>query len=250
MKFILVGNWKNYPSSLEEANILLNALSKQGKLFKKLSTCIAPPAPYMGVLSKKIKSFASLCSQDIFALSGTHTGFITTDILKNFGVKATIIGHSERRKLGETNKDVSEKIKNALQMGIVPIVCVGEEVHDAEGKYFEALNEQIGASLEGVKKNEAKKLVMAYEPVWAIGKRAKDAMQPEELSQMVIFIKKVLTEMFGRESADKMSVIYGGSAEPGNVRDLIAGTGVKGFLVGHASLNAKNFIQIAKALTE
>ncbi len=250
MKFILVGNWKNHPSSIEEANILLNALSKQGKLFKKLSTCIAPPAPYIGVLSKKVKSFALLCSQDIFALDGTHTGAITTDILKNFGVKASIVGHSERRKLGETNKDVREKVKNAFQMGIVPIVCVGEDVHDVEGHYFKTLNEEIRASLEGVKKNEAKRLIVAYEPIWAIGKKAKDAMQPEELTQMVIFIRKVLTEMFGRESADKIPIIYGGSVEPDNVRDLVIGTGVRGLLVGHASLSAKNFVEIAKSLTK
>jgi len=250
MKLILAGNWKNYPESPEEAINLLSALARRAKIFKKLSTFIIPPAVYLGSAAKKIKSFAYLGSQDVF-FSGdsTVTGAVTADMLRNLGAKAVIIGHSERRRLGETNQVVSEKVKTALKSGLIPIVCVGEEVHDSEGNYFELLNEQIRSSLEGVRrKDDAHKIIVAYEPVWAIGRRAKEAMQPTELSQMVIYIKKVLTEVFGRDSAGRMPILYGGSVEPSNAKDLVTSTGIKGFLVGHASLEAKSFGEIAQAL--
>lgn len=250
-KLILVGNWKNHPGSLREVLILLNGLSKRAKLFKKISTFIAPPLPFMETVSKKAKKLGQLASQDIFfAPDGTYTGVVTPDILKSFGIKLSIIGHSERRTLGETNQVVAQKVKTALRAGIVPLICIGEENHDAEGSYFEILNEQIRASLEGVRrKDDAQRLVIAYEPIWAIGKRAKDAMEPHELSQMVIFIKKVLTEIFGRESADKIPVLYGGSVDANNAEALLKDTGIRGFLVGRASLEAKSFASIAEALT-
>ena len=124
---------------------------------------------------------------------------------------------------------------------------MGEDLHDEEGKYFEVLNSQIRESLDGLKRSDIKKIVVAYEPLWAIGKSAKDAMQPNDLLQMVVYIRKVLTEMFGRAGADQVAIIYGGSVEPGNAKELLK-SGVQGFLVGHASLNAKSFIEIAKAI--
>lgn len=252
MKLILVGNWKNNPSSLREAGNLLTGLGKKARLFKKLSVFIAPPLPYLESVTKKSKNFAALASQDIFfSPDGTHTGVVTPDILKSFGVKLSIIGHSERRKLGETNQVIAQKVKTALRSGIIPLICIGEETHDAEGNYFEFLSEEIKASLEGVRrKDDAQRLVIAYEPIWAIGKRGKDAMEPAELSQVVIFIKKVLTEIFGRESAEKIPVLYGGSVEPSNAKNLIKETGIRGFLVGRSSLTTKGFAEIAEALTK
>lgn len=251
MKLILIANWKNHPSSLREADRLVTAFSKRKKLFKKVSAYIAPPLPYIDLVARKAKSFSTLAAQDIFfTADGTHTGVVTPDILKSFGVKLCIIGHSERRKLGETNQVVAEKVKTALKAGITPLICIGEEVHDVEGNYFEFLSEQIRASLEGIRrKDDAQRLVIAYEPIWAIGKKGKDAMEASDLSQMVIFIKKTLTEIFGRESADKIPVIYGGSVEPINAKSLMKETGVRGFLVGHASLDAKSFVSIVESVS-
>lgn len=253
MKAILVANWKNHPSSLLEANKLLSTLGKRATLYKKLSTYIAPPAAYFETVSKRAKRFGALASQDIFFSPGnvTYTGVITPDILKSFGVKLAIIGHSERRNLGETNQVVAEKVQTALVAGISPLICIGEEVHDAEGNYFGFLEGQIRASLEGVKrKDDAVRLVIAYEPIWAIGKKAKDAMSSAELSQMVIFIKKVLSEIFGREAALRIPILYGGSVEASNAKSLLAETGARGLLVGRASLEAKSFNAIAEALTK
>lgn len=248
MKYILAANWKSHPSSKDEAKRLLVGLSKNSDKFRKLHTIIAPPNTFLELVGSKIKSMGILASQDISLLSkGTYTGETTVEMLKGQGVTASIIGHSERRKLGETNSLISKKANQALKEGIAPIVCVGEDVHDTEGNYFEVLNAQIRGSLEGLKKTDAKKLVVAYEPLWAIGKSAKDAMQPNDLAQMIVYIRKVLTEMFGRASADQVAIIYGGSVEPGNAKELL-GSGAQGFLVGHASLSAKSFVEIAKAM--
>ena len=248
-KPILVANWKNHPDSIQRVTSLLNNLSKSSLTYKKVSTFIAPPYTYFESVSKKVKSFASLASQDIFFLiEGSHTGAITPDILKSFGVRLAIIGHSERRALGETNKIASDKIKSAFQSGVTPLLCVGEIERDNEGEHFEFVREQLRLSLDGVRRKEdAKRLMIAYEPVWAIGKKAKDAMKPQEISEMVIFIKKVLTDIFGRELAEHVPVLYGGSVESANASALME-SGVNGFLVGHASLDAKEFKAIAQAL--
>ncbi|MES2213966.1 MAG: triose-phosphate isomerase family protein [Patescibacteria group bacterium] len=249
MKPILVANWKNHPDSLARAATIVTGLSKKAATYKKLATYIAPPLPYFETVGKKIKGFGNLASQDIFfAAEGTYTGAVTPDILKSFGVKLSIIGHSERRALGETNEVAADKIKCALRSGVTPLLCVGEKDRDPEGEHFEFIREELRLSLEGVRrKDDAGKLIIAYEPVWAIGKRSKEAMQPTDLAQMVIFIKKVLTDIFGRESAETIPILYGGSVEGDNARALLE-TGINGFLIGHASLDPKMFSDIALAL--
>lgn len=250
-KPILVANWKNHPDSPAKMTALLSGLSKKPSVFKNIATFIAPPLTYFESVSKKIKNFASLAAQDIFfAPDGTYTGAVTPDILKSFGVKLAIIGHSERRALGETNEVVLDKIKSAFRTGITPLLCIGERVRNAEGEQFEFIEEELKMSLEGIRrKDDAERLIVAYEPIWAIGKKAADAITPDDLSQMVIFIKKVLTDIFGRESAEKIPILYGGSVEPENARALMD-TGVRGFLVGHASLDPKQFATIAESLNK
>src|SRR6185312_12507826 len=194
------------------------------------------------------KTYASLAVQDISpAQNGTHTGMLTPDILKSFGTKLAIIGHSERRALGETDALVSEKVSVALKSGIVPLVCVGEAVRDHEGNYFEFVSEQLKHSLASVTRAaDAQKIIVAYEPIWAIGKKATGVVEPADLSQMIIFIKKVLTEMFDRKTAEKIAILYGGSVDAQNA-PVLAATGTRGFLVGRASLDAKAFAGIAEA---
>lgn len=246
-KPILVANWKNYPNSLPEAKTLLKELSKKKALLNKATLFIAPPAPYMELVAN---SFAKLASQDLFPIEkGAHTGTVSLEMLKSFGVRLTILGHSERRALGETSTEVAVKVRAALKAGITPLVCVGELVKDAEGEHFEFLREEIKSSLHGVNKKNVEKIILAYEPVWAIGKSAKEAIDPGELSQTTLFIRKVLSDLFGRKAAESVSILYGGSVEPKNVSALM-NTGVRGMLVGHASLNAKSFLGIAEAIFE
>ncbi len=247
-KPILVANWKNRPDSLGKANEILKGFSKKSDVYKKLNTFIAPPLAYFESVSKKTKTFSKLASQDISIGKKTTTGAVEVDILQGFGVRLSIIGHSDRRALGETNEEVTEKIKVALKAGITPLVCVGENERDREGEFLEFIRHQIRLSLGGIKKKEnATKLVVAYEPVWAIDKGAKYAMAPEDLAQMIIFIRKVLTDIYDRKTADKIPILYGGSVEKSGVEGLVR-TGINGFLVGQASLDPENFGKIAQAL--
>jgi triosephosphate isomerase (TIM) len=249
-KTILIANWKNRPGSLPEAASLLKELSKKKALYKKANLFIAPPYTYFGEAAKSVKGYASLASQDLFPIEkGSYTGHISPEILKSFGVKLAILGHSERRSLGESSAQVSDKARASLKAGIIPLVCVGEEVRDSEGEHFEFLRDQVKSSLAGLKKSDAEKLVLAYEPVWAIGEKAKGAIDPADLSLTIIFIRKVLTEIFGRAAAEKVLVLYGGSVDPENAKMLMKGSGVRGFLIGRSSLSGKSLEAIALSLT-
>ncbi len=249
-KAILVANWKNYPNSLPEAQSLIKDLAKQKLLYKKLALFIAPPLTYLDLVAKSGKSFSTLASQDLSTLEkGTQTGTVTPEILKSFGVRLAILGHSERRAQGESSVDVSLKIKTALKAGITPLVCVGETARDNEGEHFEFLRDQLKTTLATLGKKEAGKILLTYEPVWAIGKSAKQAIDPVELSQTIIFIRKVLSDLFGRDMAESIPLLYGGSVEVANAKTLMKDSGVRGFLVGHESLKPKHFKEIALALT-
>jgi triosephosphate isomerase len=249
-KPILVANWKNNPKSAAEAADILTGLSRKSALYKKLALHIAPPYTYFESVSKRAMKFASLASQDIFfSTEGSHTGSVTADILKSFGVRLSIVGHSERRALGETSEVVATKVRTAFASGIVPLVCIGESERDEAGDHLQVIQDQLKFSLEGIRRKEdAEKLIIAYEPVWAIGKRAAEAITSTDLAEMVIFIKKALTDIFGREAADAIPVLYGGSVDATNAESLYRETGIRGFLVGRASLDPKQFSEIAKTL--
>ncbi len=248
VKPILVANWKNYPNSLEEVRDLLRDISKNPTQFKKVNLFIAPPFVYLEQVVDKIKKFGSLAVQDVpLMFEGTYTGELSMHILKSFGVRLSIVGHSERRKLGETNEVINHKIKNILRAGMIPLLCVGEKEKDLHGEHFEFVREQIVACLYKIKKEDVSKIIIAYEPVWTIGKRAKDAMERENIEQMVIYIKKILTDQYSREIAEKIKILYGGSVEPTNAESIF-GSGVNGFLIGHSSIDAGFFNKIVKML--
>ncbi|MCR4279404.1 MAG: triose-phosphate isomerase [Candidatus Zambryskibacteria bacterium] len=250
-KPILVANWKNHPSSQDEVHALLKDLIRKKLLYKRLSVFIAPPLAYLESVADRAGKFAQLAAQDITELpKGTYTGVVTNDILKSFGVKLAIVGHSERRALGESSLVVSEKVKAALKSGIAPLVCVGEKTRDTDGEHFEFLRMQIKESLAGLSKQSVTSVLIAYEPSWAIGKSAKDAMPAGELAQSVIFIKKVLTDLYGRKVAESIPILYGGSVDPSNAGEIMREGGVKGLLVGRASLKAKSFEEIALSLLQ
>lgn len=250
-KLILVANWKNHPSSLSEARFLLKNLSKKRLLYKKLALFIAPPLPYMEEAATRTSGFAQLACQNIFKYEkATFTGEVGVDILKSFGVRLAILGHSEQRALGETAEMVKEKVKLALKANISPLICFGEKERDTDGEHFELLRQELKLIVGNLSKREASKIALAYEPAWAIGKSAKDALDPTELMQTVIFVRKILTDFFGRRVAESVPILYGGSVEPANAPLLMKAGGVRGFLVGHASLSGKSFEGIAKAVLE
>ncbi len=248
-KPILVANWKNYPGSLVEARAILNGLVKKKAIYKKLNLFVAPPAVYLGAVAERVQGWGSVAVENLSSQEkGTHTGEVTPEILKSFGVRLAILGHSEQRALGETASSVAEKAKIALKSGFIPLICFGEQVRDAEGEYFEFLRQELKTLLKEVKKGDAHKIVLAYEPIWAIGSKSTGPIDPTELAQTILYIKKILSDLYGRKVAETIAVLYGGSVDETNAGILIRNSGVRGFLVGRASLDPKKFESIASAI--
>jgi triosephosphate isomerase len=245
-KKIICGNWKMNPLSLKEAEKLFNDIIKNVSTVRKTEIVVCPPFLYLEKL-KKVSKKIILGVQDAFPGDvGAFTGEVSAEMLYNLGVRYVILGHSERRALGENNKDINKKIKSSLAVGLRPILCVGETVRDENHDYFNLIKTQLEVCLEGVSRNRAAKIIIAYEPIWAISttKDRKDAT-PEDSREMAIFIRKILFDKFGSE-AGRIKILYGGSVSEKNSEDFLENGGVDGLLVGRASLDAKKFSQIVK----
>ena len=249
-KKIIVGNWKMNPLTLKEAEKLFSGVAKGissvKKTARKTEVVICPPFLYLEKL-RKISKKIFLGAQDaFFGDIGAFTGEVSGEMLYNIGVRYVILGHSERRVLGENNSDVNKKIKASLAAGLVPILCVGENVRDESHSYFNFVKTQLEECLLSVSKTIISKIIIAYEPIWAISStpNRKDATSADSL-EMAIFIRKVLSDKFGKE-AIQMRIIYGGSVNEKNAEDFLKNGGVDGLLVGRASLDAKKFIEIIK----
>ncbi len=246
-KKIIIGNWKMNPLTLKEAEKLFLDVAKSVSKIKKTTIVICPPFIYLEKL-KKISKKVSLGAQDAFwGDIGAYTGEISPDMLYNIGARYVILGHSERRSLGETNSDVNKKLKAALSSGLIPIVCVGERERDDNHEYFNIVKEQILECLNKIPRNLISKIIIAYEPIWAISSTAnrRDATSADSL-EMTIFIRKVLSDISSPEIAADTHVIYGGSVNDRDAEDFLQNGGVDGVLVGNASLNSKKFIEIIK----
>ena len=149
--------------------------------------------------------------------------------------------------MGESNELVHAQLTQAASMGLTAILCVGEKERDPSGAYFGVIEEQLSSAFKSAKKTEMLKIVIAYEPVWAIGKTAAEAMKPADVREMSIFIKKTLADIFERKAALKVPILYGGSVESENACALITEGDVNGFLVGHASAALNSFVEILKS---
>jgi triosephosphate isomerase len=159
-----------------------------------------------------------------------------------------IIGHSERRAAGDTDLIIAEKLAHALTHGLTPILCVGESERDGEGRYLATVREQITLAIKSLEPKERAKVIVAYEPIWAIGKSAQQAIAPNDLAEMALYIRKVMAELLPGKSSRRSLVLYGGSVEVSNVRDLAASSRVDGFLIGRASVDSVGFTSLIKQL--
>ncbi|MDD5050306.1 MAG: triose-phosphate isomerase [Candidatus Pacebacteria bacterium] len=245
MKKIVIGNWKMNPATLLEARKIFSKVKKTASSCKKVHTVICPPFLYLSDLaSKSSKESLALGAQDTSSLEsvGSYTGFLSPLMVKNIGAQYVIIGHSERRREGETDEMINKKILASLSIGLKVIFCVGEKERGHDGHFLEFVKQQIHLGLQGVSKKSLQNVLIAYEPVWAIG--AENAILPRDLHQMKIYIRKVLSEFFGPSAVVKVPVIYGGTVNPENVELLLLAGEVDGFLVGRASLNPKDFSAI------
>ena len=177
---------------------------------------------------------------------GAFTGELSGAMLKKAGCKYVIIGHSERRAyFGETNESVNKKVKAALREGLIPIVCVGEKLEEREsGKAFDVVSEHVEKGLQALSESEAVGIVIAYEPVWAIGTgKTASAAQAEEIHK---FIRELLAKKYGKNTSESIRIQYGGSVKPDNIESLIKEPDIDGALVGGASLDETSFVGIAK----
>ena len=246
---IIVANWKAYVEDLEKAKKLL-AVAKRVGTAKGVQVVLAPPSPYLGLLAAKVHSAVSFAGQDVSVTTGgAQTGESTAQILQAAGATHVIIGHSERRAAGETDEVIAEKIGHALAHNLIPILCVGEHERDDDGRYLSFVRAQITIALEKLSPKERTKVILAYEPIWAIGKTAAEALPAHDLSEMVLYLRKVLAELLPGKSSFHSTVLYGGSVEPENARGLAGGSGVDGFLVGHASVDPVLFASLVKTLS-
>lgn len=243
-KKIVIGNWKMNPVSAKEALRVFGGIQKSALKIKQTEVVICAPFIYLEKL-KKISRKVKLGAQNAYpGDTGAVTGEVSVSMLSGLAVKYAILGHSERRALGETNADVNKKIKSVLVKGIMPILCVGEASRDPEHSYLGFVKTQIEECLDGVSKSILNKVVIAYEPIWAIGKSAERPATPAEYLEMSIFIRKVLNDKFGAKSIDGMRIIYGGSTNPENALSFLIDGKADGFLVGRDSLDPVKFASI------
>ncbi len=244
-KILVIANWKMNPESLEKAKKIFLETKKITKILKNTKVIVCPPYIYLNDLEKLVDKSVILGAQDVFwEKTGSFTGEIGTRMLK--GESYVIIGHSERRELGENDEMIAKKIISSIKAGLRPILCVGEKERDEHGNYLHFLRAQIINSLGKLQKRYLNKLVIAYEPIWAIGKTEDKAMKSADIHETTLFIKKVLVEIYKKDSVIKVPILYGGSVSYKNANDIITSGEVQGLLVGHESLNPKKFGELLK----
>jgi triosephosphate isomerase len=248
-KRLVVGNWKMYIQKPDEAHSYALALRRRVRGLSGVDVWIAPPTPLIDDVARVLESSpVRVGAQKVtHHTDPKHTGSVSAAMLKGVGASFVIIGHSEYRAAAGTNLKIRAQLERTIEAGLAPILCIGEEERGRDGEHFSVIEEQLTSALKDVPKNLLKKLVVAYEPVWAIGKHAEDAMKPAELQEMTIFIRKMLADLLDRAKALKIPILYGGSVEGENAGPLLKEGGVNGFLVGRASTTVDNFLAIISA---
>lgn len=250
-KQIAAANWKMNLTFGEAKELLEKILSSDFSLQENQQVIIAVPAPYLQIAAEMTegKEGISISAENIYPKKdGAYTGETSVDMLLSLGVKHTIIGHSERREyFNETNEFLKQKVDFCLQNAVTPIFCCGEalEVRE-ENKQNEFVAKQIEESLFHLNSNELKRVVIAYEPIWAIGTgKTATSQQAQEIQQ---YIRQLIAEKYDQETADAISILYGGSVKAANAEELFSQPDIDGGLVGGASLVAEEFVAIIKAL--
>ena len=244
---IVAGNWK-MNTSLEDGLLLVKELVSKFSS-KDVDLIIAPPYTHIDAIGKLLKeSQIKLSSQNIAQEDlGAYTGEISGEMLKPLGVEYAIIGHSERRAYyNETDEDLLAKTQKAISLDITPIFCVGEDLNQREsGVYYSVIKAQVEKGLFLLELKDFSKVVIAYEPVWAIG-TGKTA-SPEQAQEIHAFIRKIVKEQYNSIIANDLSILYGGSCKPSNAKELFRQIDIDGGLIGGAALKSDDFIAIAES---
>jgi triosephosphate isomerase (TIM) len=250
-KPIIAGNWK-MNKTITEAIELVNGLARNLYAVKDVDIVVCPPFTALSEIAEIVMdSNIYLGAQDLFwEEKGAFTGEISASMLKDAGAKFVIIGHSERRQyFNETNDSVNKKLKRALSTGLIPIVCVGERLEERESsRTFEVVEDHVVNGLAGIDHKDIPNIIIAYEPVWAIG-TGKTAT-PQQAEEVHEFIRQVLSRIYSDEEAYLTRIQYGGSVTPENIASLMAEPDIDGALVGGASLKIDSFTDIVRKSSE
>ena len=244
----IAANWKMNKTTGEAIEFVRELEARLAEIDTSLiDIVIAPPFTALQALKENIKSNISVSAQNVFwEDKGAYTGEISPPMLKDVGCKYVIIGHSERRQyFGETDEGINKKLKRVLFHGLSPVFCVGETLEQREkGRTFDVVRDQIENGLDGLGEGAMYNVVIAYEPVWAIG-TGKTAT-PQQAEEVHGAIRALLRETYGKELSGKARIIYGGSVTPSNIGDLIRCSNIDGALIGGASLKVDSFFDIIK----
>jgi triosephosphate isomerase len=246
---LIVANWKANPSSVEKAKNIAEAIKKESKTFKNVNMVVCPPFIFLNEVSKILNSSKqiSLGAQDVF-IGVSKTGEISVELLKKAGVKYIIVGHSDLRSNLDTNEIVKTKMLGSLKEGFKVILCVGEKERNEHGDHYHEIKKEIEDAITKLPRKFSNKLIIAYEPVWAIGKSEKDAIKSEQLHEITIFIKRLISDILGPKEVPKIKILYGGSVTKNNFKEIIEKGNVDGLLIGRESLKAENFIKLAQEI--
>lgn len=248
-KNIVAGNWKmnkTFPEAKELMSQLLNYVQNNAK---NCEVMIAPPALYLATAKEMfIGGEVGVYAQDISEFeSGAYTGEISSAMIKSLELNGSIVAHSERRQYhNETDQSAAVKVKNLLDKGLTPIYCNGEKLEERKaGKHLEVIKTQTETALFGLSAEEIKRVVIAYEPVWAIG--TGETATAEQAQEVHAFIRNLIAEKYGNNVAEEISILYGGSVKPDNAREIFSQPDVDGGLIGGAALKIEDFSKIIEA---
>ena len=249
MQRLIVGNWKLYVKSLADGRKLLKEIDKKFPRGVKTNVAICPPNAFGVALHETYKGKRiEFGAQDVFwETEGPHTGMISPVSVKESGMKYTIVGHAERRALGDTNEIVAKKAVAAYDAGLHVILCVGELERDQDGGHFTHLAKDVTQSIARLDPSSVSRLTIAYEPVWAIG--APEAPHPRVAEESIVFIRKTIANLWGRERALKIRIIYGGAVDSISAPKFAEHSSIQGLLIGRASVNAEEFSKIIKVFS-
>lgn len=247
-KPIIAGNWK-MNKTLQEAVNFASEVKQKIPSFESVESVICAPAIFLDRLVQEIKGTdLRVGAQNMhFEDEGAFTGEISPVALKDLGVQYVIIGHSERREMfNETDEAVNKKVHAAFRHGLTPIMCVGETLEEREaGQWQQVVHTQTRKGLVGLTKEQVAKVVIAYEPIWAIG-TGKTA-SAEDANEVCAYIRETVAEQYDQGTAEKIRIQYGGSVKPGNIQELMNQSDIDGALVGGASLDPNSFLQLLEA---
>jgi triosephosphate isomerase len=247
---LIVANWKMNPGTAEGAKDIITEINKKAKNFGDIKLIVCPPFIFLNEVLEAISSKKIvLGAQDVFVGQGvSHTGEISLEQIKKAGVKYVLVGHSERRATLDSDEIVKEKTLGALKVGLKIILCVGEKERNEHGDHYHEVRRQIEDIIIKLPKKYIKNLVIAYEPVWAIGRPENEAIKPDQLHEITIYIKRLISDTLGPKEVNNIKILYGGSVTKNNAKRIIEEGNVDGLLIGRESLKVENFIELIKEL--